>query len=50
MSYVHDPDGHRLPIKIDAATNGEFAPIPLEPVHRRACLLILAIRRITDKS
>jgi predicted TIM-barrel fold metal-dependent hydrolase len=41
MSYVHDPDGHRLPIKIDAATNGEFAPIPLEPVHRHGHALAL---------
>ncbi|CAG0992115.1 hypothetical protein BURK1_02326 [Burkholderiales bacterium] len=33
---VQDPDGRRLPIKLDTATNGEFEPIPLEPVHRRA--------------
>lgn len=25
-----DPDGTRLPIKIDSTSNGEFAPIPLE--------------------
>jgi predicted TIM-barrel fold metal-dependent hydrolase len=31
-----DPDGTRLPIKLDATTNGEFAPIPLDAVHRRA--------------
>ncbi|MEO8485298.1 MAG: amidohydrolase family protein [Betaproteobacteria bacterium] len=31
-----DPDGTRLPIKLDATTNGEFAPIALDPVHRRA--------------
>jgi predicted TIM-barrel fold metal-dependent hydrolase len=36
MRYRNDPDGTRLPIKLDAATNGEFAPIPLAPVHRRA--------------
>ncbi len=24
-----DPDGQRLPVKLDATTNGEFAPIPL---------------------
>ena len=29
MRYRHDPDGTRLPIKLDATTNGEFAPIPL---------------------
>lgn len=27
--YQHDPDGLRLPIKIDNASNGEFAPIAL---------------------
>lgn len=26
-----DPDGTRLPVKIDTATNGEFAPIALPP-------------------
>jgi uncharacterized protein len=36
MRYRNDPDGTRLPIKLDSTTNGEFAPIPLEPVHRRA--------------
>src|SRR5947207_7778622 len=36
MNYRHDPDGTRLPIKLDTATNGEFAPVPLEPVHRHA--------------
>jgi predicted TIM-barrel fold metal-dependent hydrolase len=36
MDYGHDPDGTRLPIKLDTTTNGEFAPIPLEPVHHRA--------------
>ncbi len=24
-----DPDGQRLPVKLDSTTNGEFAPIPL---------------------
>jgi predicted TIM-barrel fold metal-dependent hydrolase len=28
-----DPEGKRLPIKLDTTTNGEFAPVPLEPVH-----------------
>ena len=32
----NDPDGTRLPIKLDTTTNGEFAPIPLAPVHHRA--------------
>ena len=32
----NDPAGARLPIKLDATSNGEFAPIPLEEIHRRA--------------
>jgi len=36
MRYQHDPEGTRLPVKLDSTTNGEFAPIPLEPVHHRA--------------
>ena len=41
MRYRNDPHGTRLPIKLDTATNGEFAPIPLEPVHRHARALAL---------
>ena len=33
---VFDPDGTRLPIKIDSTTNGEFAPVPLPEVNRIA--------------
>ena len=36
MRYCNDPEGTRLPIKLDATTNGEFAPIPLSPVHHAA--------------
>lgn len=36
MRYRNDPDGTRLPIKLDTTTNGEFAPIPLAPVHHHA--------------
>src|SRR5687768_8437879 len=36
MRYQNDPEGTRLPVKIDSASNGEFAPIPLEPVHLEA--------------
>ena len=36
MTARHDPEGTRLPIKLDTATNGEYAPIPLEPVHHEA--------------
>ncbi len=31
--FRNDPDGLRLPVKLDTATNGEFAPIPLASVH-----------------
>ena len=37
----HDPDGLRLPIKLDSTSNGEFAPVPLEPVHHHARQLAL---------
>ena len=36
MKYAHDADGTRLPIKIDSTSNGEFAPVPIEAVHRAA--------------
>jgi predicted TIM-barrel fold metal-dependent hydrolase len=32
MRHQHDPEGLRLPIKLDETTNGEFAPRPL-PAH-----------------
>jgi hypothetical protein len=31
--FLNDPDGLRLPIKLDTTSNGEFAPVPLEAVH-----------------
>jgi predicted TIM-barrel fold metal-dependent hydrolase len=31
-----DPEGTRLPIKIDTTSNGEFAPLPLSPRNRLA--------------
>lgn len=34
--HDHDPEGRRLPIKLDATSNGEFAPIPLGLPQRRA--------------
>ena len=30
MKYQNDPEGLRLPVKLDTTTNGEFAPVPLE--------------------
>jgi predicted TIM-barrel fold metal-dependent hydrolase len=34
--FRHDPDGLRLPIKLDSTSNGEFAPVPLAPLHHHA--------------
>ena len=35
-NFRNDPDGLRLPVKLDATSNGEFAPIPLDAVHHLA--------------
>jgi predicted TIM-barrel fold metal-dependent hydrolase len=32
----HDPEGRRLPIKLDSTSNGEFAPVPLDAPSRAA--------------
>ncbi len=42
MRTDHDPEGLRLPIKLDSASNGEYVPIPLAPVHHRARALAAA--------
>jgi predicted TIM-barrel fold metal-dependent hydrolase len=36
MKHRIDPDGERLPIKLDTTTNGEFVPVPLSPANRAA--------------
>lgn len=36
MTASHDPEGRRLPIKLDATSNGEFAPVPLTAAARAA--------------
>ena len=36
MHPTVDPEGKRLPIKLDTASNGEFAPVPLSPANRAA--------------
>ena len=41
-----DPEGRRLPIKIDTATNGEYVPEPLIPLARAANEL--ARRRVAE--
>jgi uncharacterized protein len=42
MRYLHDPEGFRLPVRMDSTSNGEFAPIPLDPVARLARRTALA--------
>ena len=41
MKFENDPEGTRLPVKLDTTTNGEFAPIPLAKVHHHANHLAL---------
>jgi uncharacterized protein len=36
MSHDRDPEGRRLPVKLDSTSNGEFAPIPLDASLRHA--------------
>ena len=41
MRKRHDPDGLRLPIKIDTTSNGEFQPVPLTDANLEANRLAL---------
>jgi hypothetical protein len=34
MKHAIDPEGRRLPIKLDTTSNGEFEPVPLSPANR----------------
>ena len=36
MKRQNDPEGVRLPIKLDSTSNGEFLPVPLSPANRAA--------------
>ncbi|MGH8223165.1 MAG: amidohydrolase family protein [Woeseiaceae bacterium] len=36
MKYRNDPDGARLPVKLDTTSNGEFSPIPLSVTNLAA--------------
>jgi len=36
MSHLIDPEGQRLPIKLDSTSNGEFEPVPLSRSNRLA--------------
>ena len=49
MASRHDPDGTRLPVKLDSATNGEFAPIPLATEHHHANHLALEAATVNAK-
>ena len=44
-----DPDGTRLPIKLDTTSNGEFVPVPLAPVHHHANRLALEMATANAK-
>jgi hypothetical protein len=39
----HDPEGRRLPIKLDTTSNGEFVPVPLSRANRAANSLALSL-------
>ncbi|MDX1569223.1 MAG: amidohydrolase family protein [Xanthomonadales bacterium] len=39
MTHRFDPDGQRLPIKLDSTSNAEYEPIPLEPHNQYANVL-----------
>jgi len=36
MPHRTDPEGKRLPIKLDSTSNGEFLPVPLDATNRAA--------------
>ncbi len=36
MPHSFDPEGQRLPIKLDTTSNGEFVPVPLDTTNRHA--------------
>ncbi|MBT8446558.1 MAG: amidohydrolase [Gammaproteobacteria bacterium] len=48
MTKRTDPEGTRLPIKLDTTSNGEFAPIPLSPTNKQA--VSLAHRWVSDNA
>ena len=47
MPITSDPEGTRLPIKLDSTSNGEFMPIPLDATNRLANRLA---RRSADEN
>lgn len=48
MTKRNDPDGTRLPIKLDATSNGEYSPIPLTP--RESALRRAALNQATERA
>jgi predicted TIM-barrel fold metal-dependent hydrolase len=50
MRDAIDPQGRRLPIKLDTTSNGEFVPVPLPPAARHANdLAHVAAERATQR-
>jgi hypothetical protein len=39
LQMNYDPEGTRLPIKLDSTSNGEFAPVPISAANRAGNLL-----------
>lgn len=48
MTKRNDPDGTRLPIKLDATSNGEFAPLPLS--NNEEAIGRLALEKATERA
>jgi uncharacterized protein len=48
MAYRHDPESHRLPIKLDSTSNGEFAPRPL--TRHEPNTIALAHQQVSDNA
>jgi len=44
-----DPEGKRLPIKLDRTSNGEFAPMSLWPANRAANRLAHESAKLADR-
>ena len=48
MPSAVDPEGRRLPIKLDTTSNGEFVPVPLSSANREANRLATPARSATQ--
>lgn len=49
MTPPNDPEGRRLPIKLDTTSNGEFVPVPLSAANRAANRLAHEAASATSK-